>query len=96
MNEIYEQSKTKEGLKEEQKKLLQTKTKTFPVNLSRKEWHTLISRTKGDEVEVVIDGKVVGSFKGEGIAHDNKTLVSLTTYGVDVHYDDFSVKAAAK
>ncbi len=96
MNEIYEQSKTKEGLKEDQKKLLQTKTKTFPVNLTRQEWHTLVSRTKGDEVEVLIDGKSVGSFKGEGIAHDNKTLVSLTTYGVDVNYDDFSVKAAAK
>lgn len=96
MNEIYEKSKTKEGLTDEQKKLLQTKTKTFPVKLSRQEWHTLVSRTKGDEVEVLIDGSSVGTFKGEGIAHDSKTLVSLTTYGVDVKYDDFSIKAAAK
>ncbi|MDB6075527.1 MAG: hypothetical protein JWO89_3167 [Verrucomicrobiaceae bacterium] len=96
MNEIYDKSKTKEGLTDEQKKLLTTKTKSFPVTLSRQEWHTLVAHTKGDEVEVLVDGKAVGSFKSEGIAHDNKTLVSLTTYGVDVNYDDFSVKAAAK
>ncbi|MDB6140689.1 MAG: hypothetical protein JWO94_3761 [Verrucomicrobiaceae bacterium] len=96
MNEIHTQSQTKEGLTAEQKKLLLTKTKAFPVQLTRQEWHTLVSRTKGDEVEVLIDGKAVGSFKGEGIGHDSKTLVSLTTYGVDVQYDDFSIKAAAK
>jgi hypothetical protein len=61
-----------------------------------KDWHTLIARTKGDEIEVTIDGKVVGSFKSEGVAHDTKTLISLTTNTVDVEYDDFSIKAAAK
>ena len=96
MNEIYEQSKTKDGLTPEQKKLLLTKSKSVPVKLSRQEWHTLIVRTKADEVEVIIDGSAVGSFKSEGISHESKTLVSLTTNRVDVVYDDFSVKAAAK
>ena len=96
MNEIYEKSKTPEGLSAEQKKLLLTKSKTSPVKLTLQDWHTLVVRTKGDEVEVSIDSKAAGSFKSEGIGHDSKTLVSLTTNRVDVQYDDFSIKAAAK
>ena len=42
-----------------------------------------------------IDGKAVGSFKSAGIAHDTKSLISLTTNPVDVHYDDFSLKGVA-
>ena len=30
------------------------------------------------------------------LVHDHKTLVSLTTNQVDVHYDDFSIKGVAK
>jgi hypothetical protein len=56
----------------------------------------LLVRTKDTEVSVQIDGKPVDSFKSEGIAHDSKTLVSLTTNLVDVHYDDFSVRGVAK
>jgi hypothetical protein len=76
--------------------MLKTKNKTLPNALTLKDWHTLIARTKGDEIEVTIDGKAVGSFKSEGIAHDTKSLISLTTNAVDVEYDDFSIKAAAK
>ena len=47
---------------------------------------------RGDVIDVKIDGAAVGSFKSEGVAHDHKTLVSLTTNPVDVHYDDFSIK----
>ena len=95
-NEIYEKKKTPEGLSAEQKAMLLTKSKTVPVKLSLTEWHTLVVRTQADTVEVLIDGKVVGDFKSEGISHDSKTLVSLTTNRIDVQYDDFSIKAAAK
>lgn len=94
-NDIYEQKKTKEGLTPEQKALLATKNARFTVNLSLQEWHTLLVQTKGDELSVRIDGQPVGSFKSEGVAHDTKTLVSLTTNAVDVHYDDFAIKAPA-
>jgi hypothetical protein len=30
------------------------------------------------------------------VGHETKTLISLTTNQVDVEYDDFSIKAAAK
>ncbi len=33
-------------------------------------------------------------FESEGVAHLTKSLVSLTTNVNDVHYDDFTVKAA--
>jgi hypothetical protein len=95
-NDIDESRRSTAGLTPEQKEFLKTKTKSIPVQLSLQDWHTLVERTKGDEVDVLIDGKLVGSFQSEGIAHDTKTLVSLTTNRVDVNYDDFGIKAAAK
>jgi hypothetical protein len=95
-NDIYEKKKSPEGLSAEQKALLVTKTKRLPITFSQGEWHTLLVRTKEAEVSVEIDGKPVGSFSSEGIAHASKTLVSLTTNLVDVHYDDFIVRGVAK
>jgi hypothetical protein len=96
-NDIYEKKKaTPPTLTAEDKAMLATKNKNFPVKLSLQDWHTLTIRTKADEIEVHLDGKVVGSFKSEGVAHESKTLISLTTNQVDVQYDDFSIKAAAK
>jgi hypothetical protein len=93
-NDIYDKKKSPEGLSQEEKDLLKTKNKNLPNALALKDWHTLIARTKGDEIEVTIDGKLLGSFKSEGVAHDTKSLISLTTNPVDVEYDDFSIKAA--
>ena len=96
-NDIYEKKKAvPPTITDEDKKMLATKNKSFPVKLSLQDWHTLVAQTKGDEVTVSIDGKAVGSFKSEGVSHDHKTLVSLTTNQVDVNYDDFSLKGVAK
>jgi hypothetical protein len=92
---LYERKKANQ-LTAEEKAMLAKKGAKFPVDLSLNDWHTLVVRTKGDELSVSIDGKPVGSFKSPGIAHETKSLVSLTTNPVDVHYDDFSIKAAAK
>jgi hypothetical protein len=81
------------SLSDAEKAMLATKTKNFPSPLTIQDWHTLVIHTKGDSVSVTIDGKAVGSFKSEGITHGTKSLVSLTTNPVDVHYDDFSIKA---
>lgn len=94
-NGLYDRKKANQ-LTEDEKKMLATKSKREPVKLKLEEWHTLVTRTQGDEVEVLIDGKKAGSFKSEGIAHETKSLVSLTTNPVDVEYDDFSIKAASK
>lgn len=95
-NDIYERRKSPTGLTAEDKAFLLTKNKTLPVKLTLQDWHTLVVRTKADEIEVSLDGKVVGSFQSEGVAHETKTLISLTTNQVDVEYDDFSIKAVAK
>ncbi len=95
-NDIYAKRKTPEGLSSEDKEFLKTKNKSIPVSLSLQDWHTLVVITRGDEIFVSIDGKAVGSFKSEGISHDSKTLISLTTNAVDVQYDDFSIKAPKK
>jgi hypothetical protein len=88
---LYERKKANQ-LTDAEKKMLATKAKRFPVKLSLNAWHTLVVRTKGDELSVIIDGKPVGSFQSPGIGHATKSLVSLTTNPVDVHYDDFSLK----
>lgn len=96
-NDIYEKKKAvPPTITPEDKAMLATKNKSFPVKISLQDWHTLVAQTKDDELTVVIDGKEVGSFKMEGASHDHKTLVSLTTNQVDVNYDDFSIKGAAK
>ena len=96
-NDIYEKKKTvPPTLTAEDKAMLVTKNKSLPVKVSLQDWHTLLITTKNDEVAVSMDGKAVGSFKSEGVAHDHKTLVSLTTNQVDVNYDDFSIKGTAK
>jgi hypothetical protein len=88
---LYDRKKANQ-LTDAEKKMLATKATRIPVKLSLNAWHTLVVRTKGDELTVIIDGQPVGSFRSPGIAHDHKSLVSLTTNPVDVHYDDFSLK----
>jgi hypothetical protein len=88
---LYERKKANQ-LTDADKKLLATKAKRISTTVSLQDWHTLVVRTKGAEVSVQIDGKPVGTFESEGISHATKSLVSLTTNPVDVHYDDFSLK----
>ena len=85
-----------ETLTAEDKANLAKWTQSTPTTVSLKEWHTLTVRTTKDVVETSIDGKVVSSFQSPGVAHDHKTVVSLTTNRVDVDYDDFSIKGVAK
>lgn len=92
---LYDRKKANQ-LTDEEKKMLATKTKGFPVKFSLQDWHTLVVQTQADTIHVTIDGKEVGSFQSPGVAHETKSLVSLTTNQVDVHYDDFSVKGVAK
>lgn len=94
-NGLYDRKKANQ-LTEEEKKMLAGKQKRIPAKISLNEWHTLVVTTQGDTISVSIDGKDVGSFQSAGIAHDTKSLVSLTTNPVDVHYDDFSIKGVAK
>ncbi|KAF0180042.1 MAG: Uncharacterized protein FD161_1055 [Limisphaerales bacterium] len=88
---LYDRKKANQ-LTDAEKKMLATKAKRIPTTVSLQDWHTLVVRTKGAEVSVLIDGKLIGTFESDGINHATKSLVSLTTNPVDVHYDDFSLK----
>ena len=57
--------------------LLKTKTKSFKLDLKSNEWHTMHITVAGDSMAVKIDGKDVGSFSSEGIAHPTKRMVTL-------------------
>ncbi len=94
-NEIYEKRKSPEGLDKETEELLKTKTVRFELELDREKWYELLIRTKNDKLVVKIDGKEVGEFQSEGVAHMTKSLVSLTTNVNDVHYDDLVIKASS-
>lgn len=94
-NGLYERKKANQ-LTPEEKTMLATKAQRFPAKLALQEWHTLTVQTKGDALTVIIDGKAVGTFQSSGIAHETKSLISLTTNAVDVEYDDFSIKGLAK
>ena len=94
-NGLYDRKKANQ-LTDEEKKMLATKATRVPAKISLGEWHTLVVQTQGDTISVSIDGKDAGSFKSTGINHDTKSLISLTTNAVDVEYDDFSIKGAAK
>lgn len=93
-NAIYEKRKGGGTLDEATQEMLKTKTATFTLDLKREEWHTLLIRTKGDEVVVLVNGDEVGRLKSAGLSHETKSVVSLTTNIDDVHYDDFVIKAA--
>lgn len=92
---LYDRKKANQ-LTADEKKLLAAKAARIPTKIALEKWHTLVVQTSGDEISVSIDGKKVGSFKSAGVAHDTKSLISLTTNAVDVEYDDFSIKGVAK
>ncbi len=94
--EIFDKKKAGETLDEATKEMLKTKKKIFELDFenSKDQWHQLVLRSKNDLVTVNIDGKDVGSFQSEGLAHETKSAVSLLTYDSGIHYDDLEIKAA--
>ncbi len=57
--------------------LLKSKTRTFPLKLEAGTWHTLLLVIEGDTMRGSIDGKPVGEFSSEGIAHPTKRMITL-------------------
>lgn len=61
----------------EQKKMLEGRQAKFPHETTVGEWHDLLVEVSGEMIKVTIDGKIVGSFGSEGIAHPTKRLLRL-------------------
>jgi len=65
----------------EKRRLQQTKRKIIPHAIAKGVWHDLLVHIEGDRITAVIDGRQVGSFRSEGIAHPTKRLLRLLTPG---------------
>jgi hypothetical protein len=74
----------------EQKNLLKEKQKTFPNALEPGTWHDLLVQVAGETLTVTLDGKEVGSFESEGIAHPTKRLLRLAVPR-NVYVDDVKI-----
>jgi hypothetical protein len=57
---------------------LKTKSARFPHKLETGKWYTVDATVSGDTMTVSIDGKEVGSFASEGIAHPTKRMLRLS------------------
>lgn len=57
--------------------LLRTKARSFPLKLATGEWHTLRITIEGDLMRASVDGREIGEFKSEGIAHPTKRMITL-------------------
>lgn len=73
---FYEQKLAK-TLTPEQKKLIASKKKVFPVDLQVGTWYRIRVDIAGDTVDVSLDGKPVGSFRSAGFAHPTKQMLRL-------------------
>ncbi len=74
---LYEARKAKK-LTKEQQAMLKGKEKVFPCPVEAGKWHDLLVKIEDDELSVSVDGKLVGSFKSEGIAHPTKRMLRLS------------------
>ena len=74
----------------ELQKELKTKSKRFPNKLEVGKWYTVVATVKGNTLSIAIDGKEVGAFSSEGIAHPTKRLLRLAIHR-NVVVDDVKI-----
>ena len=77
-----------------QQKMLKTKSKRIPHKLEIGKWYTAVAKVVGDKLSVSIDGKEVGSFSSEGIAHPTKRMLRLSIHR-NVVVDDVKIYSMA-
>ena len=93
-NDIFEMRKDPKR-KAEGDKLMEGRTKTFPMPITTGAWHKLVMEITGDEMRVSLDDKFVGSLKSPGFAHPTKSDFHFTVNGRDALFDDVRVWSAA-
>jgi len=93
-NDIFEMRKDPKR-KAEGDKLMEGRTKTFPMNIAPGVWHQLTMEIVGDEMRLSLDGKPAGHLKSPGFAHSTKSDFHFTVNGKDALFDDVRVWSAA-
>ena len=92
-NDIFEMRKDPTR-KAEGDKLMEGRTKTFPMPVATNDWHKLTMEIVGEEMRVTLDGKAVGSLKSPGFAHPTKSDFHFTVNGKDALFDDVRIWSA--
>lgn len=64
---------------------------SIPVSLDPKQWYKVRLNLIDDVMEVMIDGKSIGSFRSPGIGHPTKTDFGFVTKGKMIEIDDVRV-----
>jgi uncharacterized protein YdcH (DUF465 family) len=90
-NNLIELKKDAAKNKDEISKLLAKHSATFPAQLEKGKWYTLVVETVSDEMRVLIDGKPVAFLKSPGIGHATKSKIELGVAGQDGYFDDIKV-----
>jgi hypothetical protein len=90
MNLEIKERREKGDKSKELTELLKTKSKIFKLDLSAADWHTMLINVEGDQMSASIDGKPVGDFKSEGIAHPTKRMITLAV-NKSANVDDVKV-----
>lgn len=93
-NDILEMRKDPKR-KAEGDKLVEGRTKTFPMPITTGAWHKLVMEIAGDEMRVSLDDKPVGNLKSPGFAHPTKSDFHFTVNGKDALFDEVRVWNAA-
>ncbi len=70
--------------------LLKSKTKSFPINIKPAQWHTLRFTVRDTKLTALVDGKEIGSFSSEGMAHPLKHEIRINI-GKSAAIDDVSI-----
>ncbi len=94
--DIRDMRKAKKKLDASLVEMLKTKSSRHKIDLDKSAWHQLLIRIQGDVMESFIDGKFIGRFQSEGLAHSTKDQVNLTTGKREMLYDDFQIKGVSK
>ncbi|MDA0347312.1 MAG: hypothetical protein O3C20_07905 [Verrucomicrobia bacterium] len=77
-------------ISEAEKNLLAKKSTSFPNKLATNRWHQVYATINGDELTCTIDGKLIGTFRSEGFAHETKRLLRLLV-AKNAYVDDVQI-----
>ncbi|MBI1369950.1 MAG: hypothetical protein GC162_15010 [Planctomycetes bacterium] len=92
-NKVYAQKEKDGSLNDESKAVIAAHQKFVDFPITGADWSTAVVRIKGDTMELVIDGKDVGSYQSEGIAHATKSNIAFVVGKDEMYLDDVVIKA---
>ncbi|MBI1374104.1 MAG: DUF1080 domain-containing protein [Phycisphaera sp.] len=91
-NKVYEQKEKDGTLNEASKAIIAAHQKLVDFPMTSGDWVTATVRVKGDLMELLVDGKDVGSYRSDGIAHETKRNVAFVVGKDEMYIDDVMIK----